>query len=416
VQPRTLAVTVGCFTFAIFTHATAGDSFTGKVVKVADGNTITVLRGKTQVRVRLYGIDTPEKAQPFGNKAKQFTSKLVFGKKVKVEVVTIGKYGRTVARVHYNMKIKVVATGATTVRHFDLGEALVAAGLAWWYRKYAPNDKGLAKLGAEAQKAKRGLWVEQNPVAPWAWRKGKRRSSNSKREQRVKELIKQAEAALKAGNFTHAIKIGPRALKLSPNHPAMLLAMGTAACNLKDRATAQRAYDRLNRPERDQIKAICASKGVAIDLLFHGNVKSKVFHAPGCRHYRCKNCTVVLKSPGEAVRAGYRPHKQCVGSASAAPRPAPVAQPQPPNLPWSKDHVCKRDSDCVFAHSPCPLCPPCKPTWRAVTSRAEYRRREDFYARRRIRCIRCKPCPDGPSKWLGTKAVCVKGQCTMAGR
>jgi hypothetical protein len=60
----------------------------------------------------------------------------------------------------------------------SLQEALLQAGLAWWYRKYAPKDKKLAALEAEAQKAKRGLWVEPNPVAPWDWRRGKCQSDS----------------------------------------------------------------------------------------------------------------------------------------------------------------------------------------------------------------------------------------------
>ena len=71
-----------------------------------DGDTIPVLRDKQQVRVRLHGIDTPEKAQPFGEKAKQFTAKLVFGKHVQVEVVTRDRYGRTVAKVSYPSKLR----------------------------------------------------------------------------------------------------------------------------------------------------------------------------------------------------------------------------------------------------------------------------------------------------------------------
>jgi endonuclease YncB( thermonuclease family) len=430
--PLALAVVLALFPAT----ALAADSWRGKVVHVADGDTITVLRHHPDrhipirrrtdpVKVHLYGIDCPEKAQAFGKRAKQFTSKMVFGKVVRVEVVTTDRYKRTVARVLLvgTRKINPTPSGQGShpyqnaevpfVRH--LNAELLRAGLAWHYWRY-DKSKFYEDLEREARKAARGLWADPAPVAPWDWRRGKRGSSNSKRDQRVRELVRQAEAALKAGNFAHAIKIGPRALKLSPNHPTVLLAMGMAACHLKDRAIAQRAYNRLKKPERDQVKAICDRKGVAIGHLFHGNVKSKVFHAPGCRHFNCKHCKASFKSIMAARRSGYRPHKQCVGSVSAAPRPAPVAQPQPPDLPWNKDRVCKRDRDCVFADNPCFRCPPCKPTWREVTNRAARRRAREFFARHSIACSRCKPCPDGPSKWLGTKAVCVKGQCTVAGR
>ena len=85
--------------------ASAQVTNTARVVGVSDGDTITVLRDKTQVRIRLHGIDTPEKAQPFSQKAKQFTAKLVFGKHVKVEVVTQDRYGRTVAKVSYQSQM-----------------------------------------------------------------------------------------------------------------------------------------------------------------------------------------------------------------------------------------------------------------------------------------------------------------------
>lgn len=132
-------------------------SWSGKVVGVADGDTVTVLHGQTPVKIRLHGIDAPEKAQPFGEKAKQLTSSLVFGKEVRVEVVTKDRYGRTVARVHVDARC--------------LNEELLKAGLAWWYRQYSPRDKKLAALEDEARKARRGLWAEASPTPPWSWRR-----------------------------------------------------------------------------------------------------------------------------------------------------------------------------------------------------------------------------------------------------
>ena len=94
-------------------------AFSGKVVGVADGDTITVLRDKEQVRIRLYGIDTPERGQPFSKRAKQFTSKLVLRKVVEVKVMDTDRYGRTVALVAVNKRI--------------LNEELLKAGYAWVY-------------------------------------------------------------------------------------------------------------------------------------------------------------------------------------------------------------------------------------------------------------------------------------------
>ena len=132
----------------------------GKVVSVADGDTVTVLRGKERIRIRLDGVDTPEKRQAYGQKAKKFTLAMVAGKEVRVVPATIDRYGRTVARVHLGDKC--------------LNKELVRAGLAWWYRKYSPKDKELAGLEAAARKAEKGLWSDPKPTAPWDWRRQQR--------------------------------------------------------------------------------------------------------------------------------------------------------------------------------------------------------------------------------------------------
>jgi micrococcal nuclease len=117
-----------------FAHA---DGFSGKVVGVTDGDTITVLHERTPVKVRLHGIDCPESGQDFGTRAKQATSELAFGKLVTVRPVDTDRYGRTVALV-------VLPDGRT------LNHELVRSGLAWWFRKYAPGDVTLERLETEA--------------------------------------------------------------------------------------------------------------------------------------------------------------------------------------------------------------------------------------------------------------------------
>jgi micrococcal nuclease len=138
----------------------------GKVVGVSDGDTITVLTAeKKQFKIRLNGIDCPESAQPFGQAAKQFTSKAVFGKDVTAVVKDTDRYGRTVAVI-------LGPDGA------NLNQSLVKNGYAWWYRQYAPNDLTLKQLEWEAREAKRGLWAEpKTAIAPWEWRKGVRPAS-----------------------------------------------------------------------------------------------------------------------------------------------------------------------------------------------------------------------------------------------
>ena len=133
-------------------------AFSARVVGVQDGDTITVLVDKTEVRVRLNGIDCPEKGQPFGHVAAELTSSLAFGKTVQVIDRGKDRYGRTLA--------DVILPGGKS-----LNQELVRAGLAWWYRRYAPHDKTLANLEEEAREARRGLWQDNDPIPPWLWRK-----------------------------------------------------------------------------------------------------------------------------------------------------------------------------------------------------------------------------------------------------
>jgi len=139
--------------------------FTGKVVGVIDGDTIEVLHNAQAERIRLNGIDCPEKRQPFGKKAKQFTSTLVFGKDVRVKPYKRDRHGRTVA--------DVLLADKTNVSY-----EIVRAGLAWWYRKYS-KDTTIEQLEAEAREAKRGLWVDANPIPPWDFRHPRKKAIQS---------------------------------------------------------------------------------------------------------------------------------------------------------------------------------------------------------------------------------------------
>lgn len=130
----------------------------GKVVAVIDGDTISVLLNGGAVRVRLGGIDCPEKRQPFGKKAKQYTSELAFGKTVTLMEHGSDRYGRLLADV-------LLPDGRS------LNRELVKAGLAWWYRKYAAADWQLKELETDARISRRGLWRDASPVPPWEWRR-----------------------------------------------------------------------------------------------------------------------------------------------------------------------------------------------------------------------------------------------------
>src|SRR6266852_7867803 len=142
----------------------SADQFTGKVVGISDGDTISVLREGKAVKVRLYGVDAPEQAQAFGTKARQLTGDLAFQREVTVVIHATDRYGRLVGEV-------LLPDGR------NLSHELVRAGLAWWYRQYAPKDIALAQLEAEAKAARRGLWQDPQAVPPWEWRRGKRTTS-----------------------------------------------------------------------------------------------------------------------------------------------------------------------------------------------------------------------------------------------
>lgn len=129
-----------------------------EVVYVLDGDTIEILHNRKALRVRLHGIDCPEKGQPYGNNAKQATSDLVFAQYVTIEIHGKDKYGRVLADV-------MLADGR------NVNKELVKDGLCWWYQKYAPNDTELEKLETEAIGAGRGLWADPEPMPPWEWRK-----------------------------------------------------------------------------------------------------------------------------------------------------------------------------------------------------------------------------------------------------
>ncbi|HJT20095.1 MAG TPA: thermonuclease family protein [Nitrospira sp.] len=135
-----------------------GADFTGKVVGVLDGDTIEVLHDGHAERVRLNGIDCPEKAQAYGKKAKQATSAFVFGKEVRLQTFGKDKYGRTIA--------DVLLPDGTNVNHM-----LVKDGWCWWYRKYAPGNVILEELERRARGSGLGLWADPNPIPPWVYRK-----------------------------------------------------------------------------------------------------------------------------------------------------------------------------------------------------------------------------------------------------
>jgi len=204
--------------------AIAGE-FTGKVVGVSDGDTITVLTpDNNNFKIRLYGADCPESSQDYGQKAKQFTSDLCFGKQVSVQYDETDRYGRIVGIVTVDGKI--------------LSEELIKNGFAWTYTQYCKKSfcAQWKNYETEARQNKLGLWAGKNPTEPWNFRKDKK----------------------------------------------------------------------ADKP------AVSNTQAQPADGVFHGNSRSQVFHAQGCKDFNCKNCTVIFQTKEEAIKAGFRPHNQCV--------------------------------------------------------------------------------------------------------
>ncbi|MEA1967874.1 MAG: thermonuclease family protein [Thermodesulfobacteriota bacterium] len=200
----------------ILTGSIHAQTIAGKVVGIADGDTITVLQQGKKYKIRLYGIDTPEKRQDFGKRAKKFTSDMVFREQVRVVQKDKDRYGRVVGMVY--------------VGNVCVNEEIVKAGLAWVYHRYCKDSfcQQWTDIEAQARSAKIGLWSHPDPIPPWDYRRGERKGSKEK-----------------------------------------------------------------------------------IGGAFHGNTSSHVFHKKGCKHFNCKNCTIIFNSRDVAIKAGYRPCGMC---------------------------------------------------------------------------------------------------------
>lgn len=148
---------------------------TGRVVAVTDGDTIKILDAeKVQHKVRLTGIDAPERGQPFGTVSREHLASLVAGKEVRVESDKSDRYGRILGKV-WVQPADCPSCGKT----LDANHAQLLAGMAWWYRYYAKQqpheDQGRYESAEDEARARGwGLWADPNPVNPYDWRKSKR--------------------------------------------------------------------------------------------------------------------------------------------------------------------------------------------------------------------------------------------------
>ena len=145
------------------------------IVGISDGDTLTARCGEPgqyeQVKVRLQGIDAPERKQPFGERARQALAELTFRKEAELRCNKLDRYKRHVCTVWVKPD---EASGHT--KTLDAGLAMVTQGMAWWYRAYAreqtPQERGQYEFAEqEAAERREGLWRDSDAVAPWEWRK-----------------------------------------------------------------------------------------------------------------------------------------------------------------------------------------------------------------------------------------------------
>ena len=144
-------------------NTSTADTLHGRVVGIADGDTVTVLDAtNAQHKIRLLGIDAPEKKQAFGSKSKEHLSGLVFNKQVTVEYSKKDRYGRTLG--------KIIVNG------MDANLEQVKAGMAWHYKQYQREQSEADRIAyteaeGQARAGKRGLWIDREPTPPWDWRR-----------------------------------------------------------------------------------------------------------------------------------------------------------------------------------------------------------------------------------------------------
>ena len=136
--------------------APTDQTFSGTVLTVADGDTMTLQVDGQKVKVRLQGIDCPERQQAYGQEAGDFIRDQVQGKQVEVRKLGVDQYDRVLGEVFLNGK--------------NLNKELLREGLAWWYEKHARDRTDYRDLQDEAKREGRGLWSDPDAIPPWEFR------------------------------------------------------------------------------------------------------------------------------------------------------------------------------------------------------------------------------------------------------
>ena len=292
----------------------------GKVVRVSDGDTITVLDADNkQHRIRFQGIDAPESKQAFGQASKENLSKMVFGKQVTVVWDKVDKYRRTVG--------KVLLDGR------DINIEQVKAGFAWHYKKYADEQPAedrvtYARAEEEARAGKLGLWQDPNPTPPGEWRAdakeerwgppppegtviGNRSSKKYHRPdcpgyrdmaERNRVFFKTVEEAEAAG-FKRAGNCPPESSAVVPTAK-----VSAVAASPQETPQAEKPKTTPTPKPAEGSTATAATSGEVV-----GNKNSKIYHEAGCPGYKSvseKN-RVFFKTVAEAEAAGFERAKNC---------------------------------------------------------------------------------------------------------
>ena len=205
----TTLVTFSLLSFIIISSSSA-KTLRGKVVKVADGDTIAIVDEKGfKYRIRLAGIDAPEKEQPYGKESTKNLKWLVYGKGITVEYSKFDRYTRIVGKVLIDSQRDTFCLAVDCVRKVDVGLEQINAGRAWHYKRYQNEQSKVdRKLYSSAEREARnrqlGLWNEKKPISPWKWRR------NNKLEA-IRKRFKETGAKEKA--YAQALRVDPDQLK-----------------------------------------------------------------------------------------------------------------------------------------------------------------------------------------------------------
>jgi endonuclease YncB( thermonuclease family) len=257
----------------------ANNSVSGKVVSIADGDTITVLDAQyVQHRIRLQGIDAPERRQDFGAASREHLANLVFGKYVRIEFEKVDRDGRLVG--------KVWADGN------DECLEQLKAGLAWHYKEYEreqpASDRQLyASAELEARNERRGLWKDQAPIPPWEFR---HHASGSTADT---DSTDQSDSADR---------------KLMGVSPAVVPDFRNAG------ATANQSPANAQKPVTNIDPGVIQPNSAPHELSFiRGNRRTMIYHWPGCPNYDdiALHNRVPFQDRQEAETAGYRAARNC---------------------------------------------------------------------------------------------------------